>query len=257
MALNLRARFGPLTAEPRPVLADDFVFSPSDYPSLREMRIEHDELTLLEAPLAVDRRYFLSHGSDSLQIEFALCLHGFGAAVDLLFGRLASFQREPSESAVVDMARTLGVGHVGFSWGWGPEERDGVVAFVRHNLLVMLLGRHDTLLQQARELDAALMRHPTAAASVPRAETMFAAAPTLAVKAGERVELGAPAAPEDRYFFVATGGSVNLDADKPEHRYYRAGLTPGAYLIYAFRVGRGLLPTQQTLRVDVSGASRS
>ena len=84
MALNLRERFAARGSEPRAALAEEFEFSPADYPSLRDYRVEHEEVSLLEAPLAVDRQYFLTHGSDSLKLEFALCLAGSEAALELL-----------------------------------------------------------------------------------------------------------------------------------------------------------------------------
>ncbi|HEX3140354.1 MAG TPA: hypothetical protein VHQ87_09875, partial [Rhizobacter sp.] len=249
MTLDLRARFGPTGTQPKPRMAGDFVFSPADYPSMRGHQIEHEELDLLEFPLAVERRVFLSQGSDTLRLEFALCLQGFGAAVDLLFHRAAAFQREPLEHAVVDLARTEGVGDVGFAWAWG--DRDGEAGFVRHNVMVFLHGRHETLLQQAREIDAALVRQATTAQAAPE-EKLFAVGDRLAVSPGDRVDLGVPSAPEARHFFMATGGSVNLDPIEPARHYYRAGLRPGNYLIEAYRVGRGLLPAQQTLRVTVT-----
>lgn len=255
MALDLRTRFGPAGDEPRPWMTGDFVFSPSDFPSLREFRIEHEEVDLLESALAVERRVFLSHGSDTLRIEFALCLQGFGAAVGLLFQRAAAFQREPPEQAVVDLARTHGVGDVGIAWPWG--ERHGEAAFVRHNVMVFLHGRHDTLLQQARELDAALSRQTTASSHSPLAEALFAGAEALAVAAGGRIDLGVPSLREAKHFFMATGGSVNIDPSDTTRYYYRAGLKPGVHVIEAYRVGRGLHPAHQTIRVTISEASGS
>lgn len=255
MATDLRARFGPQGGEPKPWMASDFVFSPGEHPSLQEFRVEHVEVDLLESPLAVSRRVFLSHGSDTLRVEFTLCLGGFEAAVGLLFQRAAAFEREPLEQALVDIARTGGVGDVGLAWSWG--ERDGEAGFVRHNVMVFLHGRHETLLQQARELDAALSRQSTAASRSQPAEALFDGPDTLAVATGGRVELGAPLSGDAKHFFVATGGAVNLDPADPTRPYYRAGLTPGDHVIDAYRVGSGLLPAQQTIRVTISGAKPS
>src|SRR3990167_7460640 len=99
MALNLRERFGARKSGPRPSLAEDFEFVPTEYPSLREYRVEHEEVGLLEAPLAVDRSSFLSRGTDSLKLELALCLAGADAADELLFQRAAAFEREPELEA--------------------------------------------------------------------------------------------------------------------------------------------------------------
>jgi hypothetical protein len=203
----------------------------------------------------VSRRVFLSHGSDTLRIEFALCLGGFEAAVGLLFQRAAAFEREPLEQGIVDIARASGVGDVGLAWSWG--ERDGEAGFVRHNVMVFLHGRHETLLQQARELDAALSRQSTAASRTQQAEAVFDGRDALAVAAGGRAELGATLSRDAKHFFVATGGAVNRDPADPSSHYYRAGLTPGHYVIDAYRVGRGLLPVQQTIRVTISGEKAS
>ena len=255
MATDLRTRFGPQGAEPRPWIASDFVFAPAEYTSLREFRVDHEEVDLLESPLAVDRRLFLSHGSDTLRIELALCLQGAGAAVDLLFQRAASFERDPLEQAVVDIARTTGVGDVGLAWSWG--ERNGEAGFVRHNVMVFLHGRHETLLQQAREIDTALLRERISVSRATPVDTLFPAGESVTVAPGRRIDLGQPASPEARHFFIASGGSVNRDAGQPSLYYYRAGLAPGEHHIDAYRVGRGLQPAQQTIRVTISEAKPS
>lgn len=262
MAMNLRKQFGPQGTEPKPLLADDFVFSPGDYPSLHEFRVEHEEVDLLETPLAVDRRYFLSHGSDSLQIEFALCLQGFNAAVELLFQRISAFQREPTEAAMIDLARTSGVGDVGVTWAWGQDERDGVAGFVRHNVLVFLHGdeRHETLLKLVRELDEALAHQATTEAYAQHRDVLFevvGAGAVLGVAPGGRADLGLPASPDAQHFFVASGGSVNRDPSAPARYYFRAGLKSGSHVIEAYRVGHGLLPARQTIYVTISEESPS
>lgn len=254
MALNLRERFGPKEPVPQLLLADDFEFSPAAYPSLREFRVDHEEVGVLETPVAIDRRYFLSHGSDSLRLELALCLAGFSAAVELLFQRASAFQREPADEAVVDLPRASGIGQVGVAWSWGKDERDGVAGFVRHNVLVFMQGRYETLLEHARALDAVLARGATTA------EYFESAAPLLAVSGegaltvapGGRIDLGLPTSPDAQHFFIASGGSVNRDPTEPTRYYYRAGLEKGTHLVTVFRVGRGLLPARQTIRVTIS-----
>jgi hypothetical protein len=255
MALNLRERFGARKSEPRPSLAEDFAFVPAEYPSLREYRVEHEEVSLLEAPLAVDRYYFLSRGTESLKIELALCLAGAEAADELLFQRAAAFEREPQPEAMVDLARSQTVGEVGLAWSWGGDERDGVAAFVRHNVLVFLQGRHEGLLEYARALDAALVRRKTVATYREDGEALFGVGgkdATLRAAPGTRVDLGPPTKPDAQHFFVATGGSVNRDPSDPARYYYRAGLEKGTHRLTAFRLGRGLLPVQQTLRITIA-----
>jgi hypothetical protein len=255
MALNLRERFGSRKSEPRPSLAEDFVFVPAEYPSLREYRVEHEEVSLLEAPLAVDRHYFLSRGTESLKIELALCLAGAVAADELLFERAAAFEREPQPETMVDLARNQTAGEVGLAWPWGRDEPGGVAGFVRHNVLVFLQGRYESLREHARALDAALVRRKTIATYREDGETLFGVGgkdATLRAAPGARSDLGAPTKTDAQYFFIATGGSVNRDPGEPARYYYRAGLNKGTYRLTAYGVGPGLLPAQQTLHVTIA-----
>jgi len=254
MALNLRERFGRKGPASQLLLADDFQFSTAAYPSLREFQVAHDDVGVLETPLAIDRRYFLTHGSDSLQLELALCLAGVAAAVDLLFERASAFQREPAEDAIVDLATANSIGEVGLAWPWGKGERNGVAGFVRHNVLVFLQGRYETLLEHGKALDAALARAATTKEYSDSSVVLLAISGegALTVTPGGRVDLGLPTSSDARHFFLATGGSVNRDANEPIRYYYRAGLEKGTYVITALRVGAGLLPARQTIRVTIS-----
>ena len=254
MALNLRERFGPKGLQPPALLTGDFRFVPGEYPSLREYRVEHDEVDVLEKPLAVDRLYLLAHGSDSLQLELALCLEGAAATTELLFRRLDAFQREPDTDALRDLAATSGIGSVGVAWSWGTEDRNGVAGFVRHNVMVLLQGRFETLIEQARELDAALARTPSGAGPSQTDEASFElVAPDTALRAvpGGRVDLGLPVRAGEQHFFIASGGSVNRDPKEPMRHYFRAGLDKGPQLVTVLRVGAGLLPARQTIRITI------
>jgi hypothetical protein len=254
MALNLRERFGPKSREPRMLLADDFRFLPSGYPSLRDFRIDHERVDMLEMPLAVDIQYVLSRGTDGLQLEFALCIAGFAAAVDLLFLRAGAFQREPADEALVDLPQANSIGDVGVAWRWGRDEADGVSGFVRHNVVVFMQGGYDALLQHAGALDAELERRATTTAYSDSDAPLLDGNRGEAIKLapGGRIDLGLPVSPEARHFFVASGGAVNRDPTEPARFYYRAGLEKGTYLIRVFRVGHGLLPARQTIPVAIS-----
>lgn len=254
MALNLRERFGPKGAMRPSSLTGDFSLVPTEYPSLREHRIEHEEVDVLEKPLAVDRLYFLTHGSDSLQLELALCLEGAAAAAELLFRRLEAFQREPAADAVRNLALTSGIGDLGVAWSWGKEERNGVAGFVRHNVMAFLQGRYETLLEQARELDATLGRTPGGAGPSQTDEPSFelgAREAALGVTPGGRIDLGVPIRAGERHFFIASGGSVNRDPKEPARYYFRAGLVKGPQLVTVLRVGAGLRPARQTIRITI------
>ena len=255
VALNLRERFGPREPVTRRLLAQDFEFSPDKYPSLREFKLERDELGMSEKPLAVNRSYVLARGPEGLQLDLSLCLDGPDAAFELLFLRAGAFQRVPDSDRLVDVSAALQAGDAGVAWRWNERTSDGVLAFVRYNILVFMKGRFELLESFARELDADLSRLET------RAEYGDSAAPviepvgtegTLAAPAGTRFDLGKPPRPEAQHFFTASGGSVNRDASEPGRFYFRAGLQKGNFSIVAYRVGKGLLPDRQTIPVRIS-----
>jgi hypothetical protein len=117
-----------------------------------------------------------------------------------------------------------------------------------------MLGQFEALREQARELDADLARRQTTTEYADSATPLLRSAGeggVLSVAAGGRVDLDLPAS-SDAHFFVASGGSVNLDPAEPQRRYYRAGLAKGTQTIVVYRVGRGLLPARQTLEVRIS-----
>ena len=254
MALNLRERFGPKGERRHSSLAADFRFVPGEYPSLRDYRVEHEEVDVLENPLAVDRLYFLAHGSDSLKVELALCLEGPDAALDLLFHRAEAFQRDPPEDAIVDLPVAHAIGDAGVAWLWGREERNGVAGFVRHNAIAFLQGRYDTLVEIARDLDRSLASVQARAGpsyvddpsfELPQPDLVFRVPP-----AG-RVDLGPSAKPDERHFFIAASGSVNRDPADPARHYFRAGLVAGPHSVLVLRVGAGLMPARQVIRVAI------
>ena len=223
MPLNLRERFGPKGAQPQSSLTGDFRFVPAEYTSLREYRIEHEEVNVLEKPLAVDRLYFLTYDSDSLQIEFALCLEGAAAATELLFRRAEAFQREPDVEAVRDLALAHGIGDVGLAWSWDKMERHGVAGFVRYNVLVFLQGAQRVAAPAgARTQDVALTSTPAGAGPSQTAEPSFEFAEretALRVAPGGRVDLGLPLRPGKNHFFIASGGSVNRDPGRSRRNH--------------------------------------
>ena len=257
MALDWRERLARGKPASRAVIAEDFRFSPAGHASLRAYAVAHEAAGMMPVPLAVERIVHLLHGSDALRVELDLCLDGPDAALGLLARHLGAFQRVVPEDAIVDLA-PLGIGDAGAAWPWAREDRNGVAGFVRRNVVVFMQGRYDGLVEQARDIDAALARLRTGDAYADNTATLFAVAAAGAdasgpwrVQAADRLELGVPTPPDGDYFFQAEGGSVNRDRDAPERYYFRAGLRPGRHRIAVFRVGAGLLPERQTFAVLV------
>jgi hypothetical protein len=251
MPLDLRERFGPKGALPQSSLAGDFRFQPSEIPALRDYRILQEEVDVLESPLAVDRLYDLASGRRQLKLELALSINGSVAAVDLLFRRLAAFQRDPEEKDVRDLAKLDGVGEVGVAWPWEGPDALGVVGFVRHNVVVMLQGLFEPVVQQARDLDAAISRTPTGDKPSMTEEPSFALGERASATPGGRLDLGLPMKSDERLFFITSGGSVNRDPNQPSLYYFRAGLTRGTQTVTVLRVGAGLVPARQTIRITI------
>jgi len=254
MPLNLRRRFGGRTPLPPLWLMDDIRIAPANYASLRDYRIEHEEVHVLERPLAVDRQYFLTRGTDSLKLELALCLEGAAAAAELLFQRGENFQREADPAAVQDLALTRGIGDIGVAWGWNDKDRNGVAGFVRHNAMAFLQGSYEALLNQAADIDAGLKSVPAGMGPSERDDRSFdlpQPETALRVAPGGRLDLGLARVPTETHFFMASGGSVNRDPKQPTFHYFRAGLIKGPQLITVLRVGSGLLPSRQTIRITI------
>jgi hypothetical protein len=251
MPLDLRERFGPKGALPQSSISGDFRFDPAEIPALREYRIVQEDVDVLESPLGVDRLYDLASGRRQLRLELALSINGPAAALDLLFRRLAAFQRDPEENDVRDLAKLDGIGEVGVAWPWQGPDALGVVGFLRHNVVVMLQGLFEPAVQQARDLDAAIARASTGDKPSMREEPSFELGERVTTNPGGRLDLGLPVKGDERLFFITSGGSVNRDPNQPSRYYFRAGLTRGLQTVTVLRVGAGLVPARQTIRITI------
>jgi hypothetical protein len=144
----------------RPLLGEDWVFDALKYPALADFTVLHQEVSLRETPLAILRAIHLAHVRDSsvtVQSDLALCWNGAGDAVELLFDLAESFQRPIPEESVSNIAETSKTGDFGVAWSWSRGGAPNVVAFVRHNVVVLqghLAG--ERLSAAAREIDVAL-----------------------------------------------------------------------------------------------------
>jgi hypothetical protein len=254
MPPNLRELFGPQGPRRRDLLAEDFEFSVGRFPSFREFVVDRNEPGMLEKPLAVTRRYILRRGLEGLQLEFVLCLGGSDAAVDLLFERASAFQRQPAADTLIDARSQLNIGETGIAWRWDEREPEGVLAFVRYNVLVFMRGRFQALEGQARELDADLSRRKVTIeysdGEGPLLQTLTKGG-TYSVARGGRLDLGSPILPDTGYFFVASGGSINRNTEDSTRYYYRAGLEKGTHTVAIYRLGSGLLADRQTIQIEI------
>ena len=258
---DLQDRFPPQSRTSSKLLfAEDWVFQVGNYAALSDLAVVHQELSLCETPLAMMRRISLAHphrSSITVQLDVALCLRNTSDAVDLLFAFAHSFERPVPIEQVRNTADTE-IGDFGLTWSWSGENAADVVAFVRHNALVMLQGHRaeDRLLAAAHEIDTVLRRLKTVGAYEVSAEGFFSEVrrnakdvPTIPTKG--HLALGSAMAPAERYFFLTDKGSVNRSVDNPDAWYYRAGIHEGKREILLFRVGPGILPTMERLSVDV------
>lgn len=243
------------------LLAEDWVFQVADYAALSDLAVVHQELSLCEAPLAVLRRISLAHprrSSVTVQLDVALSLKNASDALDLLFAFANSFERPIPVKQVRNTADVNEVGDFGLAWSWSEENGADVVAFVRHNALVMLQGHHaeDRLLAGAHQIDTVLRLLKTVDAYEASQDGFFSQVrrelnqvPTIPTRG--RLALGSALGATERYFFLTDQGSVNRSPESADGWYYRAGTRAGRREVRLFRVGPGILPKMERLSVDV------
>jgi len=248
----------------RPLLARDYVFTPG-FPQAQPFKTVYERVFLEETPLAVVREIHLQHAENlhaSAKLTLALCEEGFAGAMTLLERFTRSFQRAIPNEFVQKISPS--VGDFGVAWAWerpkGAEVIPDVIAFVRYNVFVGLTG-HDTppLFMPAvpNQIDGELRNLPTTESYADQQEGLLASlrgraegAPKLPV--GGRLDLGEFAPSESAsFFFLTSSGSVNRDPRAPQKWYYRAGGEKGAQEITLYRVGRGILPVRERLKVEV------
>jgi hypothetical protein len=244
------------------LLGEDWVFTPTRHPALAAFTIVYQEASLREAPLAVLRNLHLASGKDpaaTVQLDVALSMNDTRAAVDLLFQFADSFERMIPIDKVQNTAQTIGVGDFGVAWSWAGEGPLEVVAFLRHNVAVMLQRHHgeDVLSTAAREIDAMLSSLKTVVRYSEEAGGFFSEVrrregPNPKVPAGASLPLGSRLDQNETYFFLTDGGSVNRDPTRTDTWYFRAGLEKGRREITLLRLGAGILPVRERLTVDVT-----
>ena len=259
---TLRERFPSESYKiPTALLGKDWVFSPANYPALADLAVVHEEVSLCEAPLAVMLRISLAHPqkpSVSVQLNVVLCLNRAEDAVAFLFDFAGSFERPVPIERVWNTADASDTGDFGVAWSWTEGQEPDIIAFVRHNVLVMLDGNNaqERLAAAARQIDTTLRVLRTVSTYSDVKDGFFSAVrrtegdvPRVAPRG--RLTLGTATVPTERHFFLSDKGSVNRDPDQKDAWYYRAGAERGRREILLFRLGAGILPLKERLPVDV------
>lgn len=261
---TLRQRFEAEVSRvpPRLLVGEDWVFAPTRYPTLGSFTIVYQDASLREEPLAVLRNVHLASGRDpasTVQLDVALSMNDARAAADLLFQFADSFERKIPLDKVQNTAQTVGVGDFGVAWAWAGEGPLEVVAFLRHNVAVMLQQHHgeDVLSTAAREIDTMLSSLKTVPRYEDAADGFFSdvrrrEGPNPGVPAGASLQLGSRLDENETYFFLTEGGSVNRDPARADTWYFRAGLEKGRREITLLRLGAGILPVRERLALDVT-----
>jgi hypothetical protein len=261
---TLRDRFNAAARTvPALLLGEDWVFAVSKYPAFADLGVVYQDVALCEAPLAITRRIDLAYTDRpvTIQLDAALCLNGVGDAVELLFRFTESFQRPIPVERVANTADALATGDFGLAWSWEEGSHPSVVAFMRHNVLVVLQGHsaEARVASAARQIDAHLRARATASRYAPVERGFFSEARGASgavprVPTRGRLPLGSTAGSAERHFFLTKEGSVNRDPQRTDDWYFRAGGGTGRREIVLFRVGDGILPIEERLSVDVTGA---
>jgi hypothetical protein len=261
---TLRDRFDAAArAVPDVLLGEDWVFAVSKYPAFGDLGAVYGDVALCEAPLAITRRPDVAHAERpvTIRLDAALCLNGVTDAVDLLFRFTESFQRPLPVERVANTADAFATGDFGLAWSWEEGPHPSMVAFVRHNVLVLLQGQggEARVASAAAQIDADLRARSTALRYAPVERGFFSEArgapgTVPRVPARGRLPIGSTAGSAERHFFLTKEGSVNRDPQRTDDWYYRAGSATGRREIVLYRVGDGVLPVEERLTVDVTEA---
>lgn len=245
----------------RPLLATDYIFTPR-FPLAEPFKNVYEKVFLEETPLAVVREIHLQHSEKphaSAKVTLALCWNGFADAMTLLERFVNSFQRAAPAGGPWQHNE---IGDFTVLWSWDQRRmEENVIAMVRFNVFMAATG-HDTepgfLIALAAQADRELRALPTTESYPDQSEGLFSnvrrgteGAPR--VPAGGRLDLGEFAAEKEgaSLFFLASSGSINRDPQDPQKWYYRAGAQRSTQEITLYRVGRGILPLRERLRVEV------
>lgn len=258
---TLKTRFGfeEQLKTPHPMMGEDYVFKREEYESLKEFEEVHQEVSLIENPLVLERKIYFTHTENkqmTLELTIILCWNGYKDALELLYKFPESFERPVPVETVTETAKNYKIGSAGFAWSWQGKEKPDILAFVRNNVFVSVQGSCDTgdvILSIGKEIDDRLEKRETKIEYSEAKEGLFSPEKrkkALEVSPGGRIDIGT-FSPEQHLFFTASGGSVNRDMDNPDLWYFRAGMEKGKYEITLFWVESGILPQKERLIVEI------
>lgn len=247
-------RAGERLQHPSPLLKDDW--TPS-FDRFAPQRVARAAASVRHDPARVSRHYFFTWPNQNalaLELRLTLCLDGWKDTVDVVFHALESHQGHLPRP-ITETPKELGLGDLGFAWGYREALTLDALAFARCNLVVFLRRTSDkiALVEYALDLDRQLRALATCDAYASTVTGAFAAvgdARPVTVQQGERLDLGTEP-DHEQWFYHASEGSVNRDQQKPRRRYFRAPSTATRVRLWSYALGQGMLARREALDVEV------
>jgi hypothetical protein len=237
-----------------PLLADDWIPSLQHFAPLQPTR---SRLSARHEPGRATRHYWLCAppgNALALELRFTLCLEGWKDTVEVVFGTLENHQGHLPRP-ITDTTKELGIGDIGFAWGYREARTLDALVFARYNLVVFLRRYQPEIgiVEYAQAIDQELRALATCAAYESGHTGAFADAGDkrpVSVRVNQRLDLGSE--PEaEHWFYHASLGSVNRDPANPRQRYYRAPHLPARAQLWAYVLGKGVLARREALDVEV------
>jgi hypothetical protein len=256
-----RLGYDELLKQERPLLGENYIFDVTKIAGAKEFKAVHENVFLEESSIALVRQIHLQHASkphSSLQVTLTLCWNGFQDALAALSRFAGSFERGISAESVVSTVRTYEIGDFGVAWAWSGKGVPDVLALVRNNVLLGIRS-HDAAevtVSLAKEVDTALRNRKTTPEYADTSHGLFAELKkreggAVRIPATGKLSLGTLPEGDNKFFFLASSGSVNREADRPQSWYYRAGTKKGPQVVRLYWVDAGILPKRDALIVEV------
>jgi len=245
----------------RPLVGEDYVLDATKITAAREFKAVHENVFLDATSIALVRQVHLQNASkphSTLHATLVLYWNGFQDALAALARFAGSFERGVSAESLVSTVRAYEIGDFGVAWTWSGKGDPDVLALVRNNVFLGIRSHNaaEVTLSLARAVDIDLRNLRTTREYSDTGHSLFGDlkkrdGEPLKVPATGRFLLGTLPAANTKFFFLASSGSVNRDADKPDTWYYRAGTKKGMQVIRLYWVEAGILPKRDALAVEV------